>query len=177
MLCWPGYEERDVIGPFEDEMKTKVEFKTYIGGEQMMQFYARRRPAPMDAIIADCRIYRQAEGQRCGGILLDRRFPEIKNYHPGLCRFRAHARGRGQGLRPSPPSFFFYGISYKQGHHEPGRGVMTGTRVPAENYGEDHGIFDWYLPEYGQCQPGREPRPRQSLRYSGDQARRSRLNG
>ena len=41
VLCWPGYEEKPVIEEFEQKNDCKVEFKTYIGGEQMLQFYAQ----------------------------------------------------------------------------------------------------------------------------------------
>ena len=39
ILSWAGYDEPEIIGPFEKEMGVKVEFKTYVGGEQMLQFF------------------------------------------------------------------------------------------------------------------------------------------
>ena len=39
ILAWPGYDEKPVVGEFEETNKVKVEFKNYIGGEQMLQYY------------------------------------------------------------------------------------------------------------------------------------------
>ena len=43
VLRWPGYEEKDVIQEFGDTHGVKAEFKIYIGGEQMLQFFSRSR--------------------------------------------------------------------------------------------------------------------------------------
>src|SRR5258708_36519768 len=53
VLCWPGYEEKPVVEEFEQKNNCKVEFKTYIGGEQMLQFYAQSPKGTFDAIISD----------------------------------------------------------------------------------------------------------------------------
>jgi spermidine/putrescine transport system substrate-binding protein len=41
-----GYDEKPVVGEFEEADKIKVEFKNYIGGEQMLQYSRRSRKAP-----------------------------------------------------------------------------------------------------------------------------------
>ena len=53
ILAWPGYDEKPVVGEFEEANKVKVEFKNYIGGEQMLQYFAQAPKGTFDAIISD----------------------------------------------------------------------------------------------------------------------------
>ena len=64
VLCWPGYDEKPVVGEFEEKNRVKVEFKNYIGGEQMLQFYAQSPKGTFDAIISDAEYVQKFVAQK-----------------------------------------------------------------------------------------------------------------
>ena len=82
VLCWPGYEERGVIEEFEDTHGVKVEFKIYIGGEQMLQFFNQTPRGTYDNVLTDAEYVRKLaaidaiEPYNPGDIT------ELANYHP-----------------------------------------------------------------------------------------------
>ncbi len=147
VLCWPGYEERDVIGPFEDEMKTKVEFKTYIGGEQMLQFYAQTPPGTYDAIIADAEYIGKLKASDAVESFSIADFPEMKNYHPDYADF-APMRGDDGKVFGVATRFSFYGISYNKDVMSPEEADDWNSLFLPKFTGKI-GIFDWYLPNMG----------------------------
>src|SRR5690349_1877465 len=64
ILAWPGYDEKPVVGEFEEVNKVKVEFKNYIGGEQMLQFYGQSPKGTFDAIISDAEYVQKFVAQK-----------------------------------------------------------------------------------------------------------------
>ena len=87
ILCWPGYEEKDVIAEFEDLNKVKVEFKIYIGGEQMLQFFAQTPPGTFDAIISDAEYVQKLVAQDAVEAFPTAGLAELANYHPRFADF------------------------------------------------------------------------------------------
>jgi len=148
VLCWPGYEERQVIEEFEDLHKTKVDFKIYIGGEQMLQFFAQTPPGTYDAIIADAEYVQKLKAQNAIEAYSTAEIAELANYHPRFADFeptRGDTPGTIYGL---PTRFSFYGISYNTD-------VMSAEEATDwyslldPKYAGKIGMFDWYLPNLG----------------------------
>ena len=99
VLSWPGYEEKDVIQEFEDTHGVKVEFKTYIGGEQMLQFFNQTPRGTYDNVLVGRRICPKTCGSRCDRALQSRReITELANYHPKFSNMYQVQAGRRDGL-------------------------------------------------------------------------------
>lgn len=144
VLAWPGYDEKPVVGEFEDTHKIKVEFKNYIGGEQMLQYYAQSPKGTFDAIISDAEYVQKFVAQ---GVLepLDKaHFPNLKDYHPKYQDFaplRApDGKTWGLGTR-----FSCYGISYNKKYVSPEEADSWSNLFMPKFKGKIV-MFDWYLP-------------------------------
>ena len=148
VLCWPGYEERDVIAEFEDLHKTKVEFKIYIGGEQMLQFFAQTPPGTFDAIISDAEYVQKLKAQSAIEAYKTEGFDELANYHPKFRDF-APTKGETDGtVYGIPTRFSFYGISYNTDEMSAEEATDWASLLNPKYEGKI-GIFDWYLPNLG----------------------------
>lgn len=148
VLCWPGYEERDVIAEFEDLHKTKVEFKIYIGGEQMLQFFAQTPPGTFDAIISDAEYVQKLKANKAIEAYKTDGFAELANYHP---KFRDFAPTKGETagtVYGIPTRFSFYGISYNTDEMSAEQAADWNSLLDPK-YAGKIGMFDWYLPNLG----------------------------
>ena len=148
VLCWPGYEERDVIAEFEDLHKTKVEFKIYIGGEQMLQFFAQTAPGTFDAIISDAEYVQKLKANKAIEAYKTDGFAELANYHP---KFRDFAPTKGETagtVYGIPTRFSFYGISYNTDEMSAEQAADWNSLLDPKYEGKI-GMFDWYLPNLG----------------------------
>lgn len=52
LLAWVGYDEADLVAPFEKETGIKVETKTFLGGSQMFSFL-KNDPQAFDVVVLD----------------------------------------------------------------------------------------------------------------------------
>lgn len=148
VLCWPGYEERDVVAEFEELHKTKVEFKIYIGGEQMLQFFAQTPPGTFDAIISDAEYVQKLKAQSAIEAYKTEGFDELANYHPKFRNF-APTKGEAEGtVYGIPTRFSFYGISYNTDEMSAEEATDWASLLDPK-YAGKIGIFDWYLPNLG----------------------------
>lgn len=148
VLCWPGYEERQVIEEFEDLHGTNVEFRIYIGGEQMLQFFAQTPPGTFDAIIADAEYVEKLQAQDAIEPYSTAEITELANYHPRFSDF-APTRGETEGTTYGLPTrFSFYGISYNTDHMSAEEAADWNSLLDPKFAGRI-GIFDWYLPNLG----------------------------
>ncbi|NWJ25578.1 extracellular solute-binding protein [Rhizobium sp. RM] len=148
VLCWPGYEERDVIAEFEDLHKTKVEFKIYIGGEQMLQFFAQTPPGTFDAIISDAEYVQKLKANKAIEAYKTDSFKELANYHPKFRDF-APTKGETKGtVYGIPTRFSFYGISYNTDEMSAEEAADWNSLLNPKYEGKI-GMFDWYLPNLG----------------------------
>ena len=111
VLCWPGYEEKPVVEEFEQKNSCKVEFKTYIGGEQMLQFYAQSPKGTFDAIISDAEYVQKLTAQKALDAAEPADYPNLADYHPKYRDFPP-LRAPGGKIWAVPTRFSFYGLSY-----------------------------------------------------------------
>lgn len=156
VLCWPGYEEKDVIGEFEDLHKTKVEFKIYIGGEQMLQFFSQTAPGTFDAIISDAEYVQKLKANKAIEAYKTDGFAELANYHP---KFRDFAPTKGEtagSVYGIPTRFSFYGVSYNTNEMS-AEEASDWTSLLDPKYEGKIGMFDWYLPNLGNASLATNP--------------------
>lgn len=144
ILCWPGYEEKPVIEEFEDVNKCKVEFKTYIGGEQMLQFYAQSPKGTFDAIISDAEYIQKLTAQKALDPLKKSDFPNLQDYHPHYRDFPLLSAGEGM-LWGVGTRFSFYGLSYNTKYMS-AEEAKTWSSLFLPKYTGKVAMFDWYLP-------------------------------
>jgi spermidine/putrescine transport system substrate-binding protein len=52
LLCWTGYEERDMLEPFEKEYGVKVNYKTFVGGDEMFALFTQSK-GQYDVVVVD----------------------------------------------------------------------------------------------------------------------------
>lgn len=148
ILCWPGYEERDVIEEFEDLHKTKVEFKIYIGGEQMLQFFAQTPAGTFDAIISDAEYVQKLKAQAAIAEYSTEGFDQLANYHPKFLDFAPTKGSTENSVFGIPTRFSFYGISYNTDEMS-AEEATDWTSLLDPKYAGLIGMFDWYLPNMG----------------------------
>lgn len=147
ILCWPGYEERDVIEEFEDTHKVKVEFKIYIGGEQMLQFFGQTPPGTFDAIISDAEYVQKLLARKAVEAFSTADLPELANYAPKFRDFAPMRAGEGM-VYGVPTRFSFYGISYNTDYLSAEEATDWNSLFLPKLTGKI-GVFDWYLPNMG----------------------------
>ena len=144
VLAWPGYDEKPVVGQFEEANKVKVEFKNYIGGEQMLQFYAQTPKGTFDAIISDAEYVQKFVAQNAVVPLKKADFPHLKEFHPAYQDFaplRApDGKTWGIGTR-----FSFYGISYNT-KYVSDEEASSWSNLFLPKFKNKMVMFDWYLP-------------------------------
>ncbi len=144
VLCWPGYEEKPVIEEFEQKNSCKVEFKTYIGGEQMLQFLAQSPKGTFDAIISDAEYVQKLTAQKAIDPLTPADYPNLADYHPKYRDF-APLRAPGGKIWAVPTRFSFYGLSYNTKFMSEDDAKTWGSLFLPKYKGKV-ALFDWYLP-------------------------------
>lgn len=147
VLCWPGYEEKDVVEEFEDTNKVKVEFKIYIGGEQMLQFFGQTPKGTYDAIISDAEYVRKLRAAGAVESFSKAGLKELANYHPDFADF-APMRADDGKVWGIATRFSFYGISYNKKFMSDEEATDWNSLFLPKFKGKV-GIFDWYLPNMG----------------------------
>ncbi len=144
VLAWPGYDEKPVVGEFEEINKVKVEFKNYIGGEQMLQFYGQSPKGTFDAIISDAEYVQKFVAQKALVPLNKPDFPNLKDFHPKYQDFaplRApDGKTWGIGTR-----FSYYGISYNT-KFVSDEEASSWSNLFLPKFKGKVVVFDWYLP-------------------------------
>ncbi len=147
VLCWPGYEEKDVIQEFEDTHGVNVEFKIYIGGEQMLQFFNQTPRGTYDNVLADAEYIRKLAAIDAVEPYNPGEVPELANYHPKFNDMHQVQAGDGM-VWGTPTRFSFYAISYNSDHMSfEESGDWNSLFLP--KFEGKIGIFDWYLPNMG----------------------------
>ncbi len=96
VLAWPGYDEKPVVAEFEEANKVKVEFKNYIGGEQMLQYFGQVPKGTFDAIISDAEYIQKFVAQGVIDPMNPANFKSLADYHPKYRDFPccAHPKAR-----------------------------------------------------------------------------------
>jgi spermidine/putrescine transport system substrate-binding protein len=144
VLCWPGYEEKPVVDEFEQKNNCKVEFKTYIGGEQMLQFFAQSPKGTFDAIISDAEYVQKLTAQKALDPMNPADFPNLADYHPKYRDFPLLRASDGK-IWGVPTRFSFYGLSYNTKYMSEDEAKTWGSLFLPKYKGKV-AMFDWYLP-------------------------------
>jgi spermidine/putrescine transport system substrate-binding protein len=145
VMTWPGYDEKLVIGEFEELNNVKVQFKNYVGDEQMLQFYAQSPKGTFDALVIDAEYVQKFVAQNALVALNKADFPSLKDFHPKYQDF-APLRGPdasktwGIGTR-----FSFYGLSYNT-KHVSAEEASSWNNLFLPKFKGRVTMFDWYLP-------------------------------
>ncbi len=147
VLSWPGYEEKDVIQEFEDTHGVKVEFKTYIGGEQMLQFFNQTPRGTYDNVLVDAEYIRKLAAIDALEPYDPGAIPELANYHPKFTDMY-QVQADGGMVWGTPTRFSFYAISYNSDHMSREESQDWNSLFMPKFTGKI-GIFDWYLPNMG----------------------------
>jgi spermidine/putrescine transport system substrate-binding protein len=144
VLAWPGYDEKPVVGEFEETNKVKVEFKNYIGGEQMLQFYAQTPKGTFDAIISDAEYVQKFVAQNAVVPLSKADFPAIQDFHPAYQSFAPLEAPDGK-IWGVATRYSFYGISYNT-KHVSDEEASSWSNLFLPKFKGKTVMFDWYLP-------------------------------
>lgn len=166
ILSWAGYDEPEIIGPFEEENGVKVEFKTYVGGEQMLQFFNQSPPGTFDGMISDGEYVQKLVALDAIEPLNADDFPQLKNYNavyqdfPG---FYSNGEMMAMGTR-----FGNYGIAFNKNYLSPEE-VTSWDVLLREDLRGKVGLFDWYLPNMGNASLALFPDNQNPYELSEDQ--------
>ena len=144
VLSWPGYDEKPVVGEFEEANKVKVEFKNYIGGEQMLQYFAQVPKGSFDAIISDAEYIQKFVAQGVLDTLNPADFPNLADYHPKYRDFPLMRAPDGK-MWGIATRFSCYGISYNKKFVSEEE-VDSWQSLLEPKFKGKTVMFDWYLP-------------------------------
>lgn len=146
ILSWPGYEEKDVVGKFEQETGIKVEFKNYVGGEQMLQLVSQSPPGTYDSIVADAEYLPKLIALGVIDPLKPEGFPEFKNYVPAYQNMPLfYDQGKMMAMATR---YGFYGLAINTDIIKPEAAESWELLLSPDLKGKIS-MFDWYLPNMG----------------------------
>ncbi|MEB3314158.1 MAG: extracellular solute-binding protein [Cyanobacteriota bacterium] len=146
ILSWAGYDEPEIIGPFAEKMGVKVEFKTYVGGEQMLQFLNQSPPGTFDGIISDGEYVVKLMELGAIAPLQPADFSTLADYSSVYRDFPGFYQG--DQMMAVGTRFGNYGIAFNTKFLKPEE--MTSWQVlTREDLRGKLGFFDWYLPNMG----------------------------
>jgi spermidine/putrescine transport system substrate-binding protein len=146
VLSWPGYEEKEVVGKFENDTGIKVEFKNYVGGEQMLQLVSQSPPGTYDSIVADAEYLPKLIALGVIDPLKAEDFPEVQNYVPAYQNMPLFF-DQGKMMAIST-RYGFYGMAYNTDLVKPEQATSWEYLLSPELKGKVS-MFDWYLPNMG----------------------------
>lgn len=146
ILTWSGYDDPTVIDKFKQQTGAKVEFKTYVGGEQMLQFFSQSPPGTFDGIISDGEYVPKLIALNAIEPLNPDNLPEYKNYHQVYQNFSGFFnkdKMMGIGTR-----FGNYGVAFNTKYIK-AEEVGSWNMLLREDLRGKVALFDWYLPNMG----------------------------
>ena len=147
VLTWAGYEERGVIQEFEDTHGVKVDFKTYVGEEQMLQFFNQSPPGTYDTIVLSPEYVRKLIAIDALDPFDPAQMPELANYHPSFRKIH-HVQADGGMVWGITTRFSFYAMSYNTDEMS-FEESKDWNSLFLPKFKERVGLFDWYLPNMG----------------------------
>ncbi len=145
VLAWPGYDEKPVVGEFEEANKVKVEFKNYIGGEQMLQYFAQVPKGSFDAIISDAEYIQKFVAQGVLDPLNPADLHQPRRLPPEIPGFPAAARARRQDVGHCDPLQLLRHLLQQEVRLRRG-GRQLGRSLFEPKFKGKMVMFDWYLP-------------------------------
>lgn len=146
ILSWAGYDEADVIGPFEAATGAKVEFKTYVGGEQMLQFFNQSPAGTFDGIISDGEYVIKLMELNAIAPLDTADFTTLSDYNAVYKEFAGFYQG--DQMMAVGTRFGNYGIAFNTKFLKPEEVTSWDVLARPDLKGKV-GFFDWYLPNMG----------------------------
>jgi spermidine/putrescine transport system substrate-binding protein len=149
VLCWPGYDEPELNQPFEQKYNVKINFKTYVGGDQMYALLSQSKGV-YDAAVVDAEyvVKLNAIGKLS---VLDPANYDLSDYFPPFQHFVLAVQNGKQ-----------YAIVTRWGSN----GLVYNTKYITESEANSYavlfaekmkgrvGIWDWYLPSMGVISKG-----------------------
>lgn len=162
ILVMPGYEEDQIIKPFEKQYGVKVNAKIYPSSDQMFAILSAARPGEWDVTTPDTPWIAKLVKANLLQPLNPAEFPEVKNFYSRWQKFdQNYVNGTLYGV---VSRFGFYGIVYNSKYV-----AAADTRsikiMWNEKYKKKIVLFDWYLPNMGML--GRYLGYKQPYRVSG----------
>ena len=146
VLSWPGYEDKAVISKFEQDTGTRVEFKNYVGGEQMLQLVSQSPPGTYDSIVADAEYLPKLMALGVIEPLKVEDFPEFSNYVPAYQEMPLfYDQGKMMAIATR---YGFYGLAYNTDVVSADQAGDWNFLLSPELKGKV-AMFDWYLPNMG----------------------------
>jgi spermidine/putrescine transport system substrate-binding protein len=146
VLSWPGYDEPDVVEEFQDQHKVKLEFKTYLGGEQMLQFFSQVPRGTFDCIIVDAEYIQKLLALNAIDPLNPADYPELKNYHSSYQNFPFYYQDNN--LLALAVRFGFDSLCYNKQHFSQ-EDIQSWNILFRNDLRGKIALFDWYLPDMG----------------------------
>lgn len=145
LLCWPGHNDPEVVGPFEEKYGVRVVAKEYVGGDNMMALVSQSPVGAYDVILADAEYVVQLRDAGFIDPLTPEDYP-FEDFFPEFQKFDGHWLD-GE-LYSVMIRYGFLGVSYRTD-------VFTREEVDTYQAMWDPkvegrvGYFDWYLPSMG----------------------------
>lgn len=146
ILSWAAYNESRVMEEFEDTYKVKLDFKLYVGGEQMLQFYNQVPRGTFDAIITDAEYVAKLNELDAIEAIDRPEYPELDTYHEYYQTFPLFYTG--EQVYAIPTRFGFYANCYNTKYFDEEE-VRSWQVMFREDLEGKLGLFDWYLPNMG----------------------------
>lgn len=146
ILSWAGYDEPEIIGKFEQENNVKVEFKTYVGGEQMLQFFNQSPAGTFDGIISDGEYVKKLMELNAIDPLNPADFPNLKDFTETYQKFPGFFQGTE--MMAVGTRFGNYGIAFNTKFIKPEE-VTSWEFLTDPKLKGKLAFFDWYLPNMG----------------------------
>lgn len=146
ILSWSGYDEPEIIGKFEQDNQVKVEFKTYVGGEQMLQFFNQSPPGTFDGIISDGEYVKKLMELQAIDPLNPSDFPDLASFTSVYQKFPGFFQG--DQMMAVGTRFGNYGIAYNTKFIKPEEVTSWNFLIDPKLKGK-LALFDWYLPTMG----------------------------
>ncbi len=145
LLCWPGHNDPEVVGPFEEKHDVRVVAKEYVGGDNMMALVSQSPVGSYDVILSDAEYVVQL---RDAGFI-DPLTPEDYPFEDLFSEFQKFDGHWLDGdLYSMIIRYGFLGVSYRTD-------VFSREEVDTYQSMWDPkvkgkvGCFDWYLPSMG----------------------------
>lgn len=144
LLCWTGYEEPQLLEPFEKKHGVKVRYKAFVGGDAMYALLTQSR-GQYDVVVVDPEYIRKlfAAGRLSQ---LDPANYDLSAYIPSFRRFPlAWIQGEMYAI---PVEFGANSLVYNT-EHISAQEAQSYDVVFSEKLKGRVGVWDWYLPIMG----------------------------
>jgi spermidine/putrescine transport system substrate-binding protein len=146
ILVMPGYEEDQIIKPFEQKYGVKVNAKIYPSSDQMFSMLSAARPGEWDVTTPDTPWIAKLVKANLLMPLNASDYPMIGDFFSRWKRFdQNYVENTMYGI---VSRFGFYGVVYNSKHvkAEETRSIKV---MWSEKYRRKIVLFDWYLPNMG----------------------------